>query len=117
MFVREDASHSFNLILCYPMSKRVLIRPYITEKTSYEMEDNKYAFVVDLKASKPEIKQAIHRRYEGTRVTSVRTMVVPGKRRSQFRDGNMIEGRTSGFKKAIIELDPDGAQIDFFEGI
>jgi large subunit ribosomal protein L23 len=29
----------------------------------------------------------------------------------------MIEGRTSGFKKAIVELDPDGEQIDFFEGI
>jgi large subunit ribosomal protein L23 len=99
------------------MSKRVLIKPYVTEKTSYEMEENKYVFVVDLKASKPEIKQAIHERYPGSRVTSVRTMVVPGKRRSQFRRGNMIEGRTSGFKKAIVKLDPEGEQIDFFEGI
>jgi large subunit ribosomal protein L23 len=99
------------------MSKRVLIKPYITEKTSYQMEENKYVFVVDLKASKPEIKQAVRRRYPGARITSVRTMVVPGKRRSQFRNGNMIEGRTSGFKKAIIKLDPEGEQIDFFEGI
>jgi large subunit ribosomal protein L23 len=29
----------------------------------------------------------------------------------------MIEGRTSGIKKAIVELDPGGEQIDFFEGI
>lgn len=99
------------------MSKRVLIKPYITEKTSYQMEENKYVFVVDLKASKPEIKQAVRRRYPGARIMSVRTMVVPGKRRSQFRNGNMIEGRTSGFKKAIIKLDPEGEQIDFFEGI
>lgn len=98
------------------MSKRVLIRPYVTEK-SYQMEDNKYVFVVDLKATKPEIKAAIHDRYPGAKVKSVRTMVVPGKRRSQFRDGNMIEGRTSGFKKAIIKLDPQGEQIDFFESI
>jgi len=47
----------------------------------------------------------------------VRTQIVPGKRRRQFRDGNMIEGRTSGFKKAIVALDPEGEQIDFFEGI
>lgn len=99
------------------MSKRVLLRPYVTEKTTYDMEDGKYAFVVDLKASKPEIRHAIEQRYPGTNVTSVRTMVVPGKRRRQFRQGNMIEGRTSGFKKAIVELDPDGEQIDFFSDI
>jgi len=29
----------------------------------------------------------------------------------------MIEGRTSGFKKAIVELDPGEEQIDFFEGM
>jgi large subunit ribosomal protein L23 len=29
----------------------------------------------------------------------------------------MIEGRTSGFKKAIVALDPEGEQINFFEGI
>lgn len=99
------------------MSKRVLIRPYVTEKTTYQMEEGKYSFVCDLEASKPEIRQAIEERYPGVDVANVRTQVVPGKRRRQFRDGNMIEGRTSGFKKAIVELDPDGEQIDFFEGI
>jgi large subunit ribosomal protein L23 len=99
------------------MSKRVLFRPYVTEKSTIQMEEGKYSFVVDLKASKPEIRQAVEERYDGVNVTSVRTQVVPGKRRRQFRQGNMIEGRTSGFKKAIVELDPDGEQIDFFEGI
>jgi len=99
------------------MSKRVLFRPYVTEKSTIQMEEGKYSFVVDLKASKPEIRQAVEERYDGVNVTSIRTQVVPGKRRRQFRQGNMIEGRTSGFKKAIVELDPDGEQIDFFEGI
>jgi large subunit ribosomal protein L23 len=99
------------------MSKRVLFRPYVTEKSTIQMEEGKYSFVVDLKASKPEIRQAVEERYDGVNVASVRTQVVPGKRRRQFRQGNMIEGRTSGFKKAIVELDPDGEQIDFFEGI
>jgi len=99
------------------MSKRVLFRPYVTEKSTIQMEEGKYSFVVDLKASKPEIRQAVEERYDGVNVTSVRTQVVPGKRRRQFRQGNMIEGRTSGFKKAIVELDPDAEQIDFFEGI
>jgi large subunit ribosomal protein L23 len=99
------------------MSDRVLIRPYVTEKTTYQMQEGKYSFVCGLEASKPEIRQAIEERYPGVKVANVRTQVVPGKRRRQFRDGNMIEGRTSGFKKAIVELDPDGEQIDFFEGI
>ena len=99
------------------MSDRVLIRPYVTEKTTYQMQEGKYSFVCGLEASKPEIRQAIEERYPGVKVANVRTQVVPGKRRRQFREGNMIEGRTSGFKKAIVELDPDGEQIDFFEGI
>jgi large subunit ribosomal protein L23 len=76
------------------MSKRVLIRPYVTEKTTQQMQEGTYSFVCGLDAQ-----------------------VVPGKRRRQFRDGNMIEGRTSGFKKAIVALDPEGEQINFFEGI
>lgn len=99
------------------MSDRVLIRPYVTEKTTYQMEEGKYSFICGLDASKPEIRQAVEARYPGVEVANVRTQIVPGKRRRQFRQGNMIEGRTSGFKKAIVELDPDGKQIDFFEGI
>jgi large subunit ribosomal protein L23 len=81
------------------------------------MEEGKYTFVVDMDATKPQIKQAVQERYPGVDVDDVRTQIVPGKRRRQFRQGNMIEGRTSGFKKAIVQLDPDGEQIDFFEGI
>ena len=99
------------------MSQRVLIRPYVTEKTTYQMEEGKYSFICGLDASKPEIRQAIEERYPDVKVANVRTQIVPGKRRRQFRQGNMIEGRTSGFKKAIVELDPDGGDIDFFEGI
>lgn len=99
------------------MSKRVLIRPYVTEKTTSQMQEGKYSFVCDLEATKPEIKRAVQERYDGVKVAKVRTQIVPGKRRRQFRRGNMIEGRTSGYKKAIVEIDPDGAEIDFFEGI
>lgn len=99
------------------MSDRVLIRPYVTEKTTAQMEEGKYSFVCGLKATKPEIRRAVEERYPGVEVNDVRTQIVPGKRRRQFRDGNMIEGRTSGFKKAIIDLDSEGEQIDFFEGI
>jgi large subunit ribosomal protein L23 len=99
------------------MSNRVLIRPYVTEKTTQQMQEGTYSFVCGLDASKPEIRNAVEQRYPGVNVADVRTQVVPGKRRRQFREGNMIEGRTSGFKKAIVALDPEGEQINFFEGI
>ena len=99
------------------MSKRVLIRPYVTEKTTQQMQEGKYSFMCGLDATKIEIRRAVENRYPGVEVEDVRTQVVPGKRRRQFRDGNMIEGRTSGFKKAIVALDPEEEQIDFFEGI
>lgn len=99
------------------MSKRVLIRPYVTEKTTFQMQEGKYSFICGLDATKPEIRKAVEERYPEVKVANVRTQIVPGKRRRQFRQGNMIEGRTSGFKKAIVELDEEGEQIDFFEGI
>lgn len=99
------------------MSNRVLIRPYVTEKTTHQMEEGKYTFVCGLDATKPEIRRAVENRYPEVEVDDVRTQIVPGKRRRQFREGNMIEGRTSGFKKAIVSLDAESEQIDFFEGI
>lgn len=99
------------------MSKRVLIKPYITEKTTRLMEEAKYTFVVRMDVTKTEIRQAIQDRYPGVRVEGVRTQVVPAKRRRRYSRGGVIEGRTSGFKKAIVQVDPAGEQIDFFESI
>ena len=99
------------------MSRTTLLRPYITEKTTRLMEEGQYVFVADLKATKPQIRAAVEKHYPGTRVQDVRTMIMPGKSRSQFRRGGRTEGRTSAFKKAIVTVDPDGAQIDFFENI
>lgn len=99
------------------MSNRILIEPHLTEKATEQMYEGKYSFVVNLGASKPQIRAAIEQRYPGVIVANIRTQVVPGKRRRQFRQGSMIEGRTSGFKKAIIEIDPEGEEIDFFEDV
>lgn len=99
------------------MSKRVLIKPYVTEKTTRLMEEAKYTFVVGMKATKTEIRQAILDRYPGVTVQNVRTQIVPAKRRRRYSQSGVIEGRTSGFKKAIVQVDPAGEQIDFFESI
>lgn len=99
------------------MSKRVLIKPYITEKTTRLMEEAKYTFVVGMDANKTEIREAIEARYPNVTVQKVRTQIVPAKRRRRYTQSGVIEGRTSGFKKAIVQLDPQGEQIDFFEAV
>ena len=37
---------------------QVILQPLITEKTTILRESNRYAFVVDRKATKPQIRQA-----------------------------------------------------------
>lgn len=99
------------------MSKRVLIKPYVTEKTTRLMEEAKYTFVVAMGATKTDIREAVENRYPNVKIENIRTQIVPAKRRRRFTQSGVIEGRTSGFKKAIVKLDPEGELIDFFEAI
>ncbi len=90
----------------------ILKKPLITEKVSKATEKyNRYGFVVDLKANKYQIKQAVETLYN-VKVVSVRTNITPGKLK---RAGKSIK-KTSKFKKAFVEL-AEGQSIQFFKGI
>ena len=99
------------------MSNNVLIKPMVTEKLTALMEEGHYAFQVRLDANKIEIRNAIEARYPGVQVKEVRTMIVRGKRRSQFTRRGRVEGRTASYKKALVTLKPESEQIDFFEEV
>ncbi len=99
------------------MSRRVLIRPLVTEKLSAQMDEGHYAFIVDPKANKIEIKQAIQHRFPMVKIKEVRTMHVRGKHRRQLTRQGVRFGRTSSYKKAIVTLFPESEPIDFFESI
>ena len=94
-----------------------LIQPILTEKTSRLMEETQYVFQVREQASKVEVRKAIEREYPNVRVDGVRTQNVRGKTKTQFTRAGQIEGNTGSYKKAIVSLDPDGEQIDFFEDV
>ncbi len=89
----------------------VLLRPYITEKTTAMMAENKYTFVVPLTANKIEIRQAVEQIFK-VKVLDVNTIRVMGKTK---RMGRNI-GKRPDFKKAIVKLAP-GERIEFFEGV
>jgi large subunit ribosomal protein L23 len=90
---------------------QVLVRPLITEKATILASDNKYAFEVDRRANKPQIRQAVELAFN-VKVTDVNTMTMHGKTR---RVGRKVSKRPN-WKKAIVTVDPSD-KIEFFEGI
>ena len=94
----------------------ILIKPVITEKMTDESEKyNRFGFIVDRRANKLEIKDAVEKMY-GVSVEKVRTMVYPGKAKSRNTKGGVISGRTNSYKKAIIDV-AEGESIDFYGNI
>jgi len=92
-------------------SRDIIKRPVITERSTEQMEDNKFTFEVDLKANKTEIKKAVEEIF-GVKVAKVNTIRVPAK---QKRVGRYV-GMTSEWKKAIVTLAEDSKPFSFFEG-
>ncbi len=90
----------------------IIKRPLITEQSYDIMAENKYAFIVDKKATKPEIKEAIEHIF-GVKVQKVYTQNRQGKAKRQGK----TSGRTPSFKKAVIKLTEDSKPIEFFEGM
>lgn len=93
----------------------VLKKPLVTEKVSALNEKGKYGFIVEKRANKVEIKQAVEKLY-GVNVENVRTMIYQGKQKSRFTKSKVISGRTPSFKKAIVTV-AEGDVIDFYSGI
>ena len=61
----------------------IIKKPVITEKmTEASEKNNRFGFVVDRRANKLEIKDAVEKMY-GVSVEKVRTMIYPGKAKSR----------------------------------
>ena len=58
----------------------VIIRPVITEKSMNAMGEKKYTFLVHPEANKTQIKEAVEKMFEGTKVKSVNTIINDGKK-------------------------------------
>ena len=91
----------------------VILKPLVTEKSMTAMEEKKYTFSVHPDATKAQIKEAVEKMFEGTKVEKVNTMNRNGKTR---RRGRTI-GQTAKTKKAIVKLTEDSKEIEIFEGL
>ena len=89
----------------------VILSPVITEKSMNAMADKKYTFYVHTDATKTQVKEAVEKMFEGTKVAKVNTMNLEGKNRRR----GMTIGKTA--KKAIVQLTEDSADIEIFAGL
>ncbi len=95
---------------------RVLIKPIITEKMTSDSElFNRYGFVVDPRANKLQIKDAVEETY-GVSVKKVRTMNYGPTRRTRFTKTGVQQGKTNAYKKAIVDVE-EGDIIDFYSNL
>ena len=91
----------------------ILIKPIITEKATMDSElNNRYSFLVNTKANKIEIKNAVEAAY-GVSVEKVRTMNVRPDRRTRYTKTGIQHGKTNATKKAIVQL-AEGETIDLY---
>ncbi|MGB1169001.1 MAG: 50S ribosomal protein L23 [Flavobacteriaceae bacterium] len=94
----------------------ILIKPIITEKATNDSElFNRYAFVVDKKANKIEIKKAVEAAY-GVSISSVKTLNYPVQKNTKFTKKGLVTGKKGAYKKAIIQL-AEGESIDFYNNL
>jgi large subunit ribosomal protein L23 len=90
----------------------IIIKPVLSEKSYDSIPDKKYTFLVDIKANKTEIKQAVESIF-GVKVESVNTLRQEGK----LKRTGVHTGRRPSFKKAFVKLTEESKEIEFFEGM
>lgn len=91
----------------------VILKPLVTEKSMNMMSERKYSFSVHPDATKSQIKEAVEKMFQGTKVAKVNTMNLEGKTRRR----GMTFGKTSQVKKAIVQLTADSAEIEIFSSL
>ncbi|HEV8064139.1 MAG TPA: 50S ribosomal protein L23 [Acidimicrobiales bacterium] len=92
--------------------KAILFRPVVSEKSYSLMDNGTYVFIVDPRANKIEIRDAVEKSF-GVRVASVNTMNRKGKRKRQRRSATF--GSRPDTKRAVVRLVGDD-RIELFEG-
>ena len=90
----------------------IIKKPVLSEQSYDFIVDRKYTFLVDVNASKSEIKDAIETIFD-VKVASVNTVRTIGKMKRQGR----TMGRRPETKKAYITLKSDSKGIEFFDSL
>ena len=91
--------------------RSIIIRPVVSEKSYGLLDNGVYTFVVDPRASKIEISEAVESIFN-VQVAKVNTLNRKGKRKRNRK--SMTYGSRPDTKRAIVTL-AAGGRIDLFE--
>jgi large subunit ribosomal protein L23 len=80
----------------------IIIRPYVTERSTTAAASGRYSFVVAVGSTKTEIRQAVEELF-GVKVLKVNTLNVSGKSKRQ----GVHQGMTADWKKAVVSIDTE----------
>ena len=90
------------------LPEEIIVKPVITEKSNDELQQGKYTFEVNKKATKVDIAKAVEKLFN-VKVLKVNTINVNGKKK---RVGYHV-GKTSDWKKAIVTIDTDPKDVTY----
>ncbi|MEG1559767.1 MAG: 50S ribosomal protein L23 [Clostridia bacterium] len=90
----------------------IIFKPVLTEKSYDNIHTRVYEFIVDKRASKTEIKEAVETIFD-VKVDNVNTLNKIGKVKRQ----GMTQGRRVSTKKAYVKLKKDSKGIEFFDSL
>lgn len=86
----------------------VIKKPFITEKSNMEIASGKYTFIVDVNATKTDIRKAVEELFQ-VKVLQVNTINYEGKTK---RMGVHV-GPRPDWKKAIVKIDTDPKAVSY----
>ena len=92
------------------IAQDIIIRPYITERSSDDMAEGKYTFIVATDATKTEVKTAAEKLFN-VKVLKVNTANYSGKMKRQ----GVHQGKRAKFKKAIVKIDTNPQSVVYLE--
>ncbi len=95
----------------------VILKPVITEKSMAGMGAKKYTFLVHPEANKSQIKEAVEKMFEGTKVKQVNTINYDGNTKKASRRRGTVSCKTDKTKKAIVTLTAESKDIEIFAGL
>lgn len=87
----------------------IIKKPLITETSMAQTAEKRYTFIVDKRANKYQIKDAVEMIF-GVKVDKINTLNYSGKEK---RVGRNV-GKTASYKKAVVKLTDDSKEIEFF---
>ena len=88
----------------------ILLKPVITEKSMRLTALKTYTFYVHPESNKAQIKEAVEKLFEGTKVRKVNTLNIKAKKKRR----GLTVGHTAKQKKAYVMLAPESKDIEIF---